>query len=82
VDGAGGSGAEVEAWAAGEAGGGRGRTRFREKMLVTHRGLSGPAVLQASSYWRSGDALHLDLAPELDVLRTLMEPEHGGTFPR
>jgi predicted Rossmann fold flavoprotein len=43
-------------------------------MLVTHRGLSGPAVLQASSYWRSGDALILDLAPELDVLRTLMEP--------
>jgi len=35
---------------------------FREKMLVTHRGLSGPAVLQASSYWRPGDALVLDFA--------------------
>src|ERR1035438_1145816 len=34
--------------------------RFREKMLVTHRGLSGPAVLQASSYWRHGEALVLD----------------------
>jgi predicted flavoprotein YhiN len=36
--------------------------RFREKMLVTHRGLSGPAVLQASSYWRPGDALVVDFA--------------------
>jgi len=36
---------------------------FREKMLVTHRGLSGPAVLQASSYWRSGEALVVDFAP-------------------
>ncbi|MGA2351385.1 MAG: NAD(P)/FAD-dependent oxidoreductase [Terracidiphilus sp.] len=35
---------------------------FKEKMLVTHRGLSGPAVLQASSYWRPGDKLVLDLA--------------------
>ena len=37
---------------------------FREKMLVTHRGLSGPAILQASSYWRPGDDLVLDLAPD------------------
>ncbi len=37
---------------------------FSEKMLVTHRGLSGPAVLQASSYWRPGDALVVDLAPD------------------
>jgi hypothetical protein len=44
-----------------EAGG----AEFREKMLVTHRGLSGPAVLQASSYWRPGEALTLDFAPEL-----------------
>ena len=36
---------------------------FREKMLVTHRGVSGPAVLQASSYWRPGEDLVLDLAP-------------------
>jgi predicted Rossmann fold flavoprotein len=39
--------------------------RFREKMLVTHRGLSGPAVLQASSYWRAGETLTLDFAPGL-----------------
>lgn len=42
-----------------------GRTKFREKMLVTHRGLSGPAVLQASSYWRPGEALVVDFAPGL-----------------
>ena len=36
---------------------------FKEKILVTHRGLSGPAVLQASSYWRPGDALVVDFAP-------------------
>jgi hypothetical protein len=44
-----------------------GGAKFREKMLVTHRGVSGPAVLQASSYWREGDALGLDFAPDRDV---------------
>ncbi len=47
---------------------------FKEKMLVTHRGLSGPAVLQASSYWRPGDELVLDLAPEAAALESLMRP--------
>ena len=37
--------------------------RFREKMLFTHRGLSGPAILQISSYWQQGDSLEIDLAP-------------------
>jgi predicted Rossmann fold flavoprotein len=59
--------AEVEAGVAGEA-------RFREKMLVTHRGLSGPAVLQTSSYWRAGEELVVDLAPGMHVLRELMAP--------
>src|SRR6266478_3436417 len=36
---------------------------FREKMLITHRGLSGPAILQISSYWERGSAIKLDLAP-------------------
>ena len=36
---------------------------FREKMLITHRGLSGPAILQISSYWQRGKAITLDLAP-------------------
>ena len=47
---------------------------FREKMLVTHRGLSGPAALQASSYWRAGEELLVDFAPEIDVLRAQMRP--------
>lgn len=46
--------------------------RFREKMLITHRGLSGPAILQASSYWQPGKAIELDLAPEIDVLEPLL----------
>ena len=48
------------------------RASFREKMLVTHRGLSGPAILQASSYWQPGEAITLDLAPNLDVLAPLL----------
>jgi hypothetical protein len=47
--------------------------RFREKMLVTHRGLSGPAVLQASSYWHPGDPLIFDLAPDADLLHALKQ---------
>jgi hypothetical protein len=50
-----------------------GGARFREKMLVTHRGVSGPAVLQASSYWRAGDELVLDFAPDADLLGGLKE---------
>lgn len=37
---------------------------FREKMLITHRGLSGPSVLQVSSYWRQGESIQVDMAPE------------------
>jgi hypothetical protein len=40
---------------------------FREKMLITHRGLSGPAILQISSYWSKGGSIRIDLAPERDV---------------
>jgi predicted Rossmann fold flavoprotein len=43
-----------------------GRQSFREKMLFTHRGLSGPAILQISSYWRSSAPLTIDLAPGQD----------------
>jgi predicted Rossmann fold flavoprotein len=45
----------------------RGKVGFDEAMLFTHRGLSGPAVLQISSYWREGEAITLDLAPGRDV---------------
>ncbi|MGD0831421.1 MAG: NAD(P)/FAD-dependent oxidoreductase [Terracidiphilus sp.] len=55
-----------------------GAARFHEKMLVTHRGLSGPAILQASSYWRPGEPLLLDFAPQLaanaDLLAALRQP--------
>jgi predicted Rossmann fold flavoprotein len=58
-----------------QAGGG---PKFREKMLVTHRGLSGPAVLQASSYWRAGEPVVVDFAPGLEsgerLLGSLAEP--------
>ena len=47
---------------------------FREKLLVTHRGLSGPAILQASSYWQPGEPLHVDLAPDADLLAPLLAP--------
>ena len=53
-------------------GGVPGYVRFREKMLVTHRGVSGPAVLQASSYWRPGDELVLDFAPGLTAQEELL----------
>lgn len=43
-------------------------TSFREKMLITHRGLSGPAILQASSYWEEGKPITLDLAPEREII--------------
>jgi predicted Rossmann fold flavoprotein len=49
------------------------RERFREKFLVTHRGLSGPAILQASSYWHSGEFVTIDLAPTVDVFAPLRE---------
>jgi hypothetical protein len=48
------------------------RASFREKMLVTHRGLSGPAILQASSYWRPGEVLTVDLAPNIEIMAPLL----------
>jgi predicted Rossmann fold flavoprotein len=44
---------------------------FREALLFTHRGLSGPAILQVSSYWREGDAISIDLLPDTDVAEML-----------
>jgi predicted Rossmann fold flavoprotein len=49
-----------------------GRTAFREALLFTHRGLSGPAILQASSYWHSGNPITLDLLPERDAAALLL----------
>jgi predicted Rossmann fold flavoprotein len=47
------------------------KTRFDEALLFTHRGLSGPAILQISSYWREGHDIVVDMAPEVDVLARL-----------
>ena len=47
--------------------------RFREKMLITHRGLSGPAILQISSYWKPSHPITIDLAPEVKVTGPLLE---------
>ncbi len=45
--------------------------RFRESLLFTHQGLSGPAILQISSYWNRGDCIHLNLLPDHDILAWL-----------
>jgi len=50
-----------------------GKQSFRENMLVTHRGLSGPAILQISSYWQHGQPLHIDLLPDCDIAALLTE---------
>jgi predicted Rossmann fold flavoprotein len=46
---------------------------FREQMLFTHRGLSGPAILQISSYWEKGKPLRIDLAPDREVISSIRE---------
>lgn len=50
-----------------------GKARFREAMLFTHRGLSGPAILQVSSYWREGQEIAIDLLPDTDAASFLKE---------
>ena len=50
-----------------------GRARFREALLYTHRGLSGPAILQVSSYWKPGQEIVVDLLPDLDAAGFLKE---------
>jgi predicted Rossmann fold flavoprotein len=53
-------------------------TRFLEDLLFTHRGLSGPAILQISSFWNPGEPIALDLAPELDLERELLAAKPGN----
>ena len=48
-----------------------GKARFEEAILFTHRGVSGPAILQISSYWREGGEIEIDMAPGLDVFEML-----------
>ena len=54
-----------------------GRAAFPEAMLFTHRGLSGPAVLQVSSYWREGDSITMDLLPGHDATAALLAAKHA-----
>ena len=54
-----------------------GKTSFREAMLFTHRGLSGPAVLQISSYWHPGEQISIDLLPGVDAAQFLKERHHA-----
>ena len=54
-----------------------GKARFREKLLFTHRGLSGPAILQISSYWKPGSAIAIDLAPGHDLTAPLRSHPAG-----
>ncbi len=49
---------------------------FRGNMLFTHRGLSGPAVLQISSYWNAGKTLTINLLPDIDLAQVLRETQH------
>lgn len=53
---------------------------FHEKMLFTHRGLSGPAILQISSYWNEGEPIHIDLAPGLDATAAIREAKKRTVF--
>ena len=54
-----------------------GRTTFREALLFTHRGLSGPAILQISSYWQPGQEIAIDLLPGIEAQAFLKERRHA-----
>ncbi len=54
-----------------------GHQRFREKMLITHRGLSGPAILQISSYWTPSKTIELDLAPQKQPFTPMLDNTSG-----
>jgi predicted Rossmann fold flavoprotein len=54
--------------------------QFREKMLVTHRGLSGPAILQISSYWKKPQEIQIDLAPGIEMTKSFRDPKAPRTL--
>ncbi len=54
-------------------------TRFRENILFTHKGLSGPAILQISNYWNEGDEITIDLLPGIDLLSVINEHKPNKT---
>jgi len=51
--------------------------KFREDVLFTHRGLSGPAIIQISNYWKRNEAVSINLLPDIDVAATLTANRHG-----
>lgn len=51
------------------------RTEFRENILVTHRGLSGPAILQISLYWKAAEPITINLLPDQDIMKLLKEKQ-------
>jgi predicted Rossmann fold flavoprotein len=53
--------------------------QFREKMLITHRGLSGPAILQISSYWKKPQEISVDLAPDSELTAMFRDPKTPRT---
>ncbi len=61
-----------------KCGQGKGRTEFLEDLLFTHRGLSGPAILQISSFWNPGEAISLDLAPGQNLEQSLLASKSGN----
>ncbi|RNF34520.1 NAD(P)/FAD-dependent oxidoreductase [Paracoccus methylarcula] len=55
-----------------------GKAGFRDALLFTHRGLSGPAILQISNYWQPGEVLEVNLQPDLDITEALMMARKGA----
>ncbi|WP_041163817.1 NAD(P)/FAD-dependent oxidoreductase [Mesorhizobium australicum] len=55
-----------------------GKTRFSEAMLFTHRGVSGPSILQISSYWREGDEIRIAMLPGTDVAELIRAARRGN----
>lgn len=53
------------------------KKEFCGNMLFTHRGLSGPAILQISSYWNTGHSVHIDLLPDIDIRQVLIEKRNS-----
>ena len=49
--------------------------QFREQMLITHKGLSGPAILQISSYWKKGESISINLLPDIEVAEWLQDQQ-------
>jgi predicted Rossmann fold flavoprotein len=54
--------------------------QFREKMLITHRGFSGPVILQISSYWRESQEIRIDLAPGAELTAIFRDPKTPRTL--